>query len=103
MLDRLGISKPMLEKIEIPLKVIRQAGLIYDVSYDFLLGFSDDTNQVVQQVRDTKLEGKMNALMAVHETRRPESVNRFSGRIFRSSNMDRRRSRWLLLSSLFSS
>jgi hypothetical protein len=122
-------QSPMLEKIEedinvesILLKVVRQASLIYDVSCDFLVGFSDDkeTDPKTRQDRafatyiyqaqtkfsanrDAKLEGKINALMAVHEARCPESVNRFSGRIFRSSNIDRRRSRWLLLSSLFSS
>jgi transcriptional regulator with XRE-family HTH domain len=47
--DRLGIPKPLLEKLEVgfdvpslPLKWVRQASLIYDVSVDFLLGFSDD-------------------------------------------------------------
>jgi transcriptional regulator with XRE-family HTH domain len=46
---RLGITKPLLEKIEegvdvehLPLKLVRQASLIYDVSCDFLFGFSDD-------------------------------------------------------------
>jgi DNA-binding XRE family transcriptional regulator len=47
--DRLGVSDQSLDRIEsgidietIALKVIRQASLIYDVSVDFLLGFSDD-------------------------------------------------------------
>lgn len=47
--DRLGISDDLLAKIEsgvdvetIPLKLIRQASLIFDVSVDFLLGFSND-------------------------------------------------------------
>jgi DNA-binding XRE family transcriptional regulator len=47
--DRLGVSDQSLDRIEsgidietIPLKVIRQASLVYDVSVDFLLGFSDD-------------------------------------------------------------
>jgi transcriptional regulator with XRE-family HTH domain len=46
---RLGITKPLLEKIEegvdvehLPLKLVRQASLVYDVSVDFLFGFSDD-------------------------------------------------------------
>jgi hypothetical protein len=47
--DRLGIPKPLLEKLEVgfdvpslPLKWVRQASLIFDVSVDYLLGFSDD-------------------------------------------------------------
>lgn len=47
--DRLGISTQTLEQIEngidaecIPLKWVRQASLIYDVSVDYLFGFSDD-------------------------------------------------------------
>lgn len=47
--DRLGVSDQSLDRIEsgidietIPLKVIRQASLVYDVSVDFLLCFSDD-------------------------------------------------------------
>jgi transcriptional regulator with XRE-family HTH domain len=47
--DRLGIPDDLLSKLEsgfdveaIQLKLVRQASLIYDVSVDFLLGFSDD-------------------------------------------------------------
>jgi transcriptional regulator with XRE-family HTH domain len=47
--DRLGISDDLLAKIEsgvdvetIPLKWVRQASLIFDVSVDYLFGFSDD-------------------------------------------------------------
>jgi hypothetical protein len=47
--DRLGIPKPLLEKLEVgfdvpslPLKWVRQASLVYDVSLDFLFGYSDD-------------------------------------------------------------
>jgi transcriptional regulator with XRE-family HTH domain len=47
--DRLGISDKFLEQIEsgvdveaIPLKLIRLASLIFDVSVDFLLGYSND-------------------------------------------------------------
>jgi transcriptional regulator with XRE-family HTH domain len=47
--DRLGVSDQMLEKIEngvdvehIPLKLVRMASLIYDVTTDFLYGFSGD-------------------------------------------------------------
>jgi hypothetical protein len=47
--ERLGVTVIDLERIEtgvdierIPLKVIRQASLIYDVSCDFLFGFSED-------------------------------------------------------------
>jgi transcriptional regulator with XRE-family HTH domain len=47
--ERLGISDALLAKIEegvdvehLPLKLVRQASLVYDVSCDFLFGFSDD-------------------------------------------------------------
>jgi transcriptional regulator with XRE-family HTH domain len=47
--ERLGITPEHLRKIEegidvkcIPAKVIRQASLVFDVTCDFLLGFSDD-------------------------------------------------------------
>jgi hypothetical protein len=47
--DRLGIPKPLLEKLEVgfdvpslPLKWVRQASRVYDVSLDYLFGYSDD-------------------------------------------------------------
>jgi hypothetical protein len=47
--DRLGIADDLLAKLEdgvdikhLPLKLVRQASLIYDVSVDFLYGFSSD-------------------------------------------------------------
>jgi transcriptional regulator with XRE-family HTH domain len=47
--DRMDVSAQWLEQLEngidataIPLKIIRRASLIYDVSTDFLLAFSDD-------------------------------------------------------------
>jgi hypothetical protein len=47
--DRLGIPKPLLEKLEVgfdvpslPLKWVRQASLVYDVSLDYLFGYTDD-------------------------------------------------------------
>jgi transcriptional regulator with XRE-family HTH domain len=47
--DRLGIPDDLLAKIEsgvdvetIPLKLVRLASLVYDVSVDYLFGFSDD-------------------------------------------------------------
>jgi transcriptional regulator with XRE-family HTH domain len=47
--ERLGIADDLLAKIEegvdvetMPLKLVRQASLVYDVSVDFLFGFSND-------------------------------------------------------------
>lgn len=55
--DRLGISDKTLHYLEagfdterIPLKLVRQASLVYDVSCDFLLGFSDDW-EVCEEVK----------------------------------------------------
>jgi transcriptional regulator with XRE-family HTH domain len=59
--ERLGISDQFLEKIEagtdvehLPMKLLRQASLIYDVSIDFLYGFSDDweTDPMTRQDRE---------------------------------------------------
>lgn len=55
--DRLGITDNLLYRIEtgfdveqIPLKLVRQASLIYDVSVDYLFGFSDDW-EVCEEVK----------------------------------------------------
>ncbi|MGZ8942610.1 MAG: hypothetical protein ACXW00_07585 [Methylobacter sp.] len=55
--DRLGITDKALYYIEtgfdveyIPLKLVRQASLIYDVSCDYLMGFSDDW-EVCEEVK----------------------------------------------------
>ncbi|WP_027159155.1 helix-turn-helix domain-containing protein [Methylobacter luteus] len=62
--DRLDVSDSLLAKIEsgvdietIPLKLVRLASLIYDVSVDFLLGFSSD----FEVAEETKLGREIGA------------------------------------------